>query len=207
MRRTRGPRTAEAIQEAAAELFFRQGYAGTSLREIASSVGIQVGSLYNHIEGKEDLLSRLMEHTMADLLAAMRAAVTGLEDPVQRLRAGLDCHIRFHATRSRDVFIGNTELRALPPRERRRVVAARDEYERLITGLVADAVAGQPTTTAVDLRLHTYAIVAIGTHVATWYRPQGSMSLDHVVQSYTDAILRQLGLTPRTAPAQPLGMP
>jgi len=193
MARVSGTRTADAIQEAAANLFFQRGYAATSLREIASEVGIQVGSLYNHIEGKNELLRNIMEHIMNDLLLAMTAALDGAEDPVDRLRRALDCHIRFHATHSRDVFIGNTELRSLPDADREIVIARRDEYEALLRRLIQD-VCDKGLGDAIDVRLQSYAIVAIGTHVASWYHADGSLSLNEVVSAYTETILRQLNV-------------
>jgi len=193
MARISGTRTADAIQEAAANLFFQRGYAATSLREIASEVGIQVGSLYNHIDGKNELLRNIMVRIMNDLLLAMTEAMKGAGDPVDRLRRALDCHIRFHATHSRDVFIGNTELRSLPDADREVVIARRDEYEALLRGLVQD-VCDKGYGDAIDVRLQSYAIVAIGTHVASWYHADGSLSLNEVVSAYTETILRQLNV-------------
>jgi len=200
MARISGTRTADAIQEAAANLFFQRGYAATSLREIASEVGIQVGSLYNHIDGKSELLRNIMVRIMNDLLLAMTESMEGAGDPVDRLRRALDCHIRFHATHSRDVFIGNTELRSLPDADREVVIARRDEYEELLRRLVQD-VCDKGYGDAIDVRLQSYAIVAIGTHVATWYHADGSLSLNEVVAAYTETILRQLNVQhPQTAP-------
>jgi TetR/AcrR family transcriptional regulator, cholesterol catabolism regulator len=193
MARVSGTRTADAIQEAAANLFFQRGYAATSLREIASEVGIQVGSLYNHIDGKNELLRNIMERIMSDLLLALAEALDGARDPVDRLRRALDCHIRFHAMHSRDVFIGNTELRSLPDADREIVIARRDEYEALLRGLIRD-VCDKGFGDAIDVRLQSYAIVAIGTHVASWYHADGSLSLNEVVSAYTETILRQLNV-------------
>jgi TetR/AcrR family transcriptional regulator, cholesterol catabolism regulator len=193
MPRTQGARTADAVQEAAANLFYRRGYSATSLREIASEVGIQVGSLYNHIDGKAELLRNIMVQIMDDLLAAMKVATKDAGDPVERLERALDCHIRFHATHSRDVFIGNTELRSLPAEDREVVIERRDEYEKLLCSLVQD-VCDQGYGDAVDVRLEAFAIVAIGTHMAAWYKPSGPMSLDELVAAFTKTISRQLNI-------------
>ena len=48
--------TKELIIEAAVALIEEKGLANFSLRNLASSLGIQVSSLYNHIEGQNDLL-------------------------------------------------------------------------------------------------------------------------------------------------------
>jgi TetR/AcrR family transcriptional regulator, cholesterol catabolism regulator len=198
MSRTRTTGTADAMQEAAAELFYKRGYTATSLREIASAIGIQVGSLYNHIEGKHELLRNIMVRIMNELCEAMVEATQEAGGPVERLVRALDCHIRFHATHSRDVFIGNTELRSLPEEDRLVVIAQRDRYEQMLRSLTQD-VCDHGLGDTIDVRLQTYAIVAIGTHVAAWYRPEGSLSLDEVVAGYTEAILRQLNVR-STAP-------
>ena len=39
------------ILHAAATLFAREGYRGTSMREVATAAGIQAGSLYHHFPG------------------------------------------------------------------------------------------------------------------------------------------------------------
>ncbi|WP_028920990.1 TetR/AcrR family transcriptional regulator [Pseudonocardia acaciae] len=192
-RPTGGVRTADAIRQAAEELFYQHGYEATSLRQVAAKVGIQVGSLYNHISGKEELLSGLMIGIMDDLLAAQRAVLRGREDPLDCLRASIDCHIRFHADRAREVFIGNSELRSLPPKDRRKVIAKRDQYETIIRDLVA-RLAETGRAKVIDARLHSYAIVAMGTHVSTWYRPRGPLSLDQIVDAYIVMTLRQLGV-------------
>lgn len=192
---TNGTNTADAIREAAADLFHQHGYEATSLRQIAARVGIQVGSLYNHIGGKSDLLREIMVGILDDLIAAMETAVATPGRPLEVLERALDCHLRFHASRSRDVFIGNSELRALPADDRQEVIVRRDRYERLLRRLVRDVVAEQPER-PLDIRLQTYAIIAIGTHVSSWYRARGSLSLDDMVIDYTAIILRQLGATP-----------
>ncbi|MEV5538999.1 TetR/AcrR family transcriptional regulator [Saccharopolyspora shandongensis] len=197
-RPTNGVRTPDAIREAAIELFYEHGYEATSLREVAAKVGIRVGSLYNHISGKDELLSSIMLAIMDDLLAALRGVLREhKDDPVAALRACVDTHIRFHAQRAREVFIGNSELRALPAKERRRVVAKRDQYEKLIRGVIEE-LSEKGAAEVVDARLQTYAIVAMGTHVSSWYKPRGGMSLEAIVYAYTEMILRQVGVSSET---------
>lgn len=188
-----GAKTAKAIREAAAELFFQHGYEATTLRQVAAKVGIQVGSLYNHISGKETLLRWIMVGIMEDLLAAQQEAIAGQTGTLNQLRAAIDCHIRFHAARARDVFIGNSELRSLSPPNRRQVIELRDRYEATLRELVERA-AAEGWADVVDPQLQTFAILAIGVHVSTWYRPKGPLTLDEIVEKYTVIVLRQLGV-------------
>lgn len=47
------------ILNTALHAFANNGYDGTSMRDIASEVGIQQSSIYNHFESKEDILLKL----------------------------------------------------------------------------------------------------------------------------------------------------
>jgi len=188
-----GPRTAEMIREAAADLFYLHGYEATSLRQVASQVGIQVGSLYNHISGKDELLSAIMIQVMVDLQAALEESIADVADPVDRLVAAVGCHIRFHAERRRDVFIGNSELRSLDAEAHKKVVSLRKKYEETLRDLVV-AAADSADGDVIDVKLQVFAIVAIGTHVASWYKPGRGYPLDDIVDTYTQIILRQLAL-------------
>ncbi|MDT2007499.1 TetR/AcrR family transcriptional regulator [Rhodococcus opacus] len=189
-----GARTNVAIREAAARLFYEHGYEATSLRTVASEVGIQVGSLYNHISGKEELLTDIMVSVMDELLEAVNGALVTVDgNAVGRFKAAVDCHIRYHAEHARETFIGNTELRSLSDGDLDLVLAKRAEYERLLQKLVKD-VAKETGADVLDAKLQTYSILAQGAHVSSWYKPGGPKSLDKVVNTYIRMALRQLGV-------------
>jgi AcrR family transcriptional regulator len=52
---TKGDQTRAALLEAAFELFSRQGYHATTMRQIAEQTGVTPGSIYNHFFGKDDI--------------------------------------------------------------------------------------------------------------------------------------------------------
>ncbi|WP_415853270.1 TetR/AcrR family transcriptional regulator [Sinomonas sp. G460-2] len=187
-------KTAVAIREEAAKLFFERGYNATSLREVASAVGLMVGSLYNHIASKEDLLLQIMGGIIDDLLAQARQALAKANgDAVDKLQAVLAAHLRFHAERAQQVFIGNTELRSLPAQAHLKIADKRQEYEALLRGLVEDA-GKAGLADVVDGRVHVYSFVAQATHIASWYRLGGRKGLDEFVRDYTKLALRQLNV-------------
>jgi AcrR family transcriptional regulator len=192
-RTAEGIRTSAHIRAVAADLFYEHGYEATSLRHIAKAARLQVGSLYNHIKGKEDLLVEIMVGIMDDLLAAQTQALEGVEDVRERLKLFIRTHIRFHAERARDVFIGNSELRSLSRVKRKKVVALRDEYEQVLAGLIEELARSQDSD-VLDVKMQTFAVLALGGHVASWYSPQGPMSLDDIAEINTRIALRQLGI-------------
>lgn len=57
---TAGEATRQALIEAACRLFTRDGYAATSIRNIAAEAGITGGSVYNHFAGKEEIFTAVI---------------------------------------------------------------------------------------------------------------------------------------------------
>ncbi len=57
---SKGERTHQAILEAAYGLFLEQGYAATSMRQIASKAGLALGGIYNHFDSKGSIFAELI---------------------------------------------------------------------------------------------------------------------------------------------------
>lgn len=57
--------TKEKILDAALEIFARDGYAGTNIKDIAESVGIVKSALYKHFESKEAIWDAVMDRIAA----------------------------------------------------------------------------------------------------------------------------------------------
>src|SRR5260370_13121770 len=95
--RSVGENTADEIRQVALDLFYKRGFQATTLRHIASRVGIQVGSLYNHITSKGDLLFDIMETVMLDLLEDQRQ-VAPTRNVVERMRLPVyhRCNVNSH---------------------------------------------------------------------------------------------------------------
>lgn len=169
--------SSERIVEAAIELFHQHSYEATSLRQVADAVGLQVGSLYNHISSKEELLHRIMRQVMVDLIDYTRSAMeAGEDDVLAQIMAFMRASIRFHATRQRETFIGNSELRALSEANRKDIISLRDEYQDLFSDALTRGIS-EDVIVADDVQLATFTALAICSSAATWYRPGRRLSI------------------------------
>jgi len=186
-----GPKTLEAIRKASLQLIYEHGFDAMSLRQLAAEVGIQVGSLYNHISTKEDLLFDLIKTHMEQLLRELDAAITGIEDPVAAIRRFVSFHVTYHIQRKREVFVGYSELRSLVPNHYEEIVALRRAYERrLIAILERGAAAG--LFAIGDSRINAYGILAMLTGVCTWFRPNGRLGAEEVSAIYSEMVVKSL---------------
>ena len=57
--------TKKKILEAALDMFSKNGYAGTNMRELMASIGYAKSSTYRHFESKEDIWNALLDEMIA----------------------------------------------------------------------------------------------------------------------------------------------
>lgn len=89
---------------AAANCFARDGFARTSLRDIAGEIGLLPGSIYHFFRTKEELFLSVHERGFEELIANVEAAIARARSPWSRLEAACREHIRA-------LVAGNTILR------------------------------------------------------------------------------------------------
>jgi AcrR family transcriptional regulator len=80
----------EQIVRAAAESLLENGYAGTSVRAIASLAGVAIGNLQYYFPTKSELLVEAWRYLTARSVEELRAACNGLDDPLEALELGVE---------------------------------------------------------------------------------------------------------------------
>jgi AcrR family transcriptional regulator len=85
------PREFDADQalDRATEVFWRQGYDGTSITDLTASMGINAPSLYAAFGNKRELFDKVMDRYMETRIAR-RAKALALDDPVEASRRYLE---------------------------------------------------------------------------------------------------------------------
>jgi AcrR family transcriptional regulator len=195
---TTGEETEKAIREAAVRVIAKHGFQAASLREIAKEVGIRAPSLYNYIKSKEKLLYELLREPLTAMIAEYRTLTEGVTDPVTRLQIFTQVHLNFHLHSRLEVFIGNMELRSLSGPHYRTITALREDYTRLLQQIIEDGVK-QGVFTAPEPRVVTLVMLGMLSGVNNWYKPDGKMSAEQMMQLHLDLAFRALGAQPPAA--------
>ncbi len=73
--------TKAALVRAALKLFGRQGYDGTSTREIAAAAKANIGSIAYHFGGKEGLRAAVADHIVETIQSIANRALGGMAEP------------------------------------------------------------------------------------------------------------------------------
>lgn len=84
----------EQICRAAEDLFAQKGYHKTSVRDIAKKAGISIGSLYDYIRNKEDILHLLSSEFLVYLKNEVVKVLECDRDVVRQLEGTLETMVR-----------------------------------------------------------------------------------------------------------------
>jgi AcrR family transcriptional regulator len=181
----------QAILRAAAGVFRRRGFAATGMREIAREADLSPGNLYNYFASKQELLYFCQDHSLDRMLEAVRSPGTAALAPGERMRRVIRAHLACMLDEL-DGAAAHTEVEALPPRLKARIIAKRDRYERAVRGIVEQGVRSRAFAPC-DPKLVTRAVLGALNWTARWYRPGGEQPPAAVADAFADYLVRGLG--------------
>ncbi len=156
------------LLDEAARLFAKQGFHGTSIRDIVRAVDMLPGSLYYHFAAKEDVLAAVYEEGVRRISARVAAAIAERTDPWQRLEAACVAHLEALLEESDYAQVVIRVRPADAPAIAGHLVSLRDRYERVFTELVG----ALPLRPGTDRRFARLMLLGALNWSQTWYRPQ-----------------------------------
>jgi TetR/AcrR family transcriptional regulator, cholesterol catabolism regulator len=174
----------ELVLDAAARLFREQGYAATTVRDVAKAAGMLPGSLHYRYASKEDILAALMERAIDRLIAGVLAAVANESNPLERVRLAIREHVRILLSGDDSVYVLLYDWRSLSPEAERAIARHRTRYEQFCDQLLESAAAVAPMKAGVDLYLLRQFGFGAANWVAQWYDRKGPYSADDISDAF-----------------------
>jgi AcrR family transcriptional regulator len=186
------PRRREALLDAARQVFDEKGFAGASTREIAQRAGILSGSLYHHVDSKEELLFAIVQDVYERSVAAAELALARDGDPV----AGLELLMRSHvANVIADVVttsLALSEYKSLSPEHAAEIDRQHRDYLAAFSALITRGQEQGSIDASLDVGLTTAAIVGCLNSVVRWYRPDSPLAPEQITDSYVRLLMSGL---------------
>jgi AcrR family transcriptional regulator len=181
------------IDAVAGELFHAQGYAATSVRDIARALDMQGASLYSHVTSKEDLLWAIVDRAATAFEAAADAALaeSASGDAVDRLAAFVEGHVEVVTADPERASVFVTEWRHLSEPRREQIARRRDDYEGRLRALIVDGIALGGFRSTDPILAAAFLLTALN-GIAAWYRPDGRLTADRIADHFVDLALRSL---------------
>jgi TetR/AcrR family transcriptional regulator, cholesterol catabolism regulator len=187
----------QEILRAAARLFQQQGYDATSMNDVAAALKLSKGGLYHHFQSKDEILFHIMSHAMditeeqvinvvrridGSQIDAPRTDVTE-----QRLRTLIRLHIQVVLSpEDREITVMLHENHPLPPALRRKINGRKKDYLHFVEHLIADVQRKRNSLSAVTPRAAALALVGMINWIYQWYKPDGPLTGEALVEQYTD---------------------
>jgi len=182
----------DEILDAAGQLFSRRGYYATSMRDLAQAVNLQGGSLYAHIESKQEVLFELVNRA-ADKFLCKAEAIPNHLSPLERLERLIQGHLEVMVLELDNATVFFHEWRFLDPELQTQIIARRDAYEgHFRTTIEAGARSGQFQVE--DVRLTALFVLSALNWTYHWYRPGGRLTLELLSSQYRDLVFRAVGV-------------
>lgn len=188
-----GADTEQAFIEAATRLFAQRGFRGTSISDLARELNLTTASLYYYVNGKQELLARVLQTGMADFLTRLQAIEDDPGEPYVKFERAVENHIDFIITRPDVVriFMRYRSMLTDTPREHYQQIL--DHYEGLFTTILVNAQTAAGETT--DITLLRQVVLGMINSIVEWYRPDGRLAADEIKSQVTrlivDSLLRQ----------------
>jgi AcrR family transcriptional regulator len=173
---------------AALSTFVDFGFHGATIRDIAHRAGLSVPGLYHYYPSKQHLLAELFNRSMTDLLQRSRSARAEGRVAAERFALLIECLVLYHTYRQQLASLGNSEMRGLEEPDHAKIVAYRNEQQRMLDEEALEARRLGMFTTARP-REAARAIATMCTAITQWYKADGAQTPEEIAADYVDFAL------------------
>jgi len=185
LRHRKEDHTRQRILAVAAQCFADDGYAATSIRDIARDVGVTVGAIYVHFPSKDRLLVAVYEVGVRRISEAVDAALRRPADGWGRLEAAARAHLEALGSNCGFARV----IVRVTPSDASDVAAdlnrLREDYEGRFRALI-DALALTPDADRTLLRL---MLLGALNHSQTWFkRGTGRADAAQIARQFVGAL-------------------
>jgi AcrR family transcriptional regulator len=184
----------EQIYSTARSMFSERGYHATTVRDIARELNLQGGSLYAHIDSKEDVLWELVSRAAEQFLGAVEPIVESDAPPAEKLREMVRAHVNVVADNLENATVFLHEWKFLGDERREAIGSRRDRYEHLYRHVIEEGIASGDFAPA-DPKMAATLVLSAVNWMPQWYKPSGPLTPTEIADKFSALVLE--GLRPR----------
>lgn len=181
----------DSLLAVSVQVFTERGYDGTSMENLSQASGLSKSSLYHHIDSKEQLLRLALERALNPLLASMDEGPATTGRAVERLRYLIRRDVEILVDQLPYVMLllrvhGNTETE-------RWALGQRRSFDKMVAGLVQDAIDQGDVRSDVDARTTARLIFGTINSLLEWYRPSSDQTPDELAGQICSMVFEGIG--------------
>lgn len=179
----------EELLKAAVKLFSEHGFKGTSIRDIARSLGISVSNMYHYFENKEDLWMAIQEYSVRLLPDHLETVWQQSPEPLERFRLLLKVHLAASGIYQEElkIFMMSQDQMSTKGNVWNKQIQKKilDIYVRHIESLRQ---AGYVTTK--QSKILAYNILGVVNWYLRWYKAEGALPAEEVFNEIINFIVK-----------------
>lgn len=181
----------EKITTQSITLFERKGFSHTSIQDIVNELEVTKGTFYYYFSSKEQLLMDIHSHYITNLLNRQERILDNdqisQKDKLSKIIRLLVSDITDKGPSARVFF---REVRHLGNKNIEDIKKKRDQFRLNIERTVQDGVNQGEFRHGLRVDMVTFGILGITNWSYQWYKPDGDVSVDELVEIYVDMILK-----------------
>jgi AcrR family transcriptional regulator len=197
---TRNPRgtTRQRVLKEATALFQDLGYGSTTMRMLATRLGVTPGALYKHYSSKEAILYAYLHEAHEHSLASVKSVTSGDGSPDEKLRAFVRAEIKNSLSRQ-EAYGASHRIaqlaKFLPSEQQEELQDLQRAWLNILRGVLRAGIAKR-TFRRVEVDAVAFAISTLCDYVTIWYRPRRRLNVEAVADIYQDLVLHMLRRCP-----------
>lgn len=179
------------ILTVAQQLFRDYGYAATSMRQLASKIGIEPASMYSHIKGKEDLLQEIC-FGMAEEFMQAQDDIAKLNLPaIEHLQQAIIAHVEVITKDIDAAAVFFHDWRHLSGTSLQSFKKLRFQYEDNFRKIIRRGIE-EDVLRKVDEKFMVLTIFSAMNWTYEWYKPDSGMSGTEIGSKVAEILLNGL---------------
>ena len=183
----------EKMLEVAGTLFWKKGYEGSTMRDIAKACKCKPPNIYNFFPNKEAILYEILKSQLESLISSVKHLENDqTTPPVEQLRLLITGHadFTFSVTKTSKLLF-DVELDSLSPAHRKRIVKMRDTYETFFNKIIRRGIQSGDFAD-IDEKLAVYSIISMILRTIIWFSPEGRLTVPQLIDFMVDFSLNGL---------------
>lgn len=181
----------QEIIEKATALFQKQGYAATSMRDLASYIGIEAASLYSHIKSKEELLQIICFQIAEQLFEPVKHIASEDIAADQKLKSFVKSHVEVLTNNTASSAVFFSEWRHLSEPYLSDFLKMREQYEGIFIKVLIEG-KRSGIFQFIDAKFTVLALLSSINWLPNWYKKEGQLSPQEIAANVTDVFISGL---------------
>ena len=184
----------DLILQKAAAMFREKGFAATSMRDLAETVGIEAASLYNHIRSKNEILEAICFDVANRFNTNIELLEASKQNSIPKVESLLRFHIRQMVENYEEVYVSDREWKHLEEPYLSNFQNQRRAYRKKFASIIEDGISKNEirkidAPTAVLIMLHAVS------GIESWHRSKARINdrelEDNMIMIIIDGLRKQ----------------